>query len=127
MTLESLSLSQIFGISLIYLFVLFGSAYATEKGWIPRSLSHHRFIRVISLGVYAGALSFYGTLGFAFDYGASFMLYYFGASAVFLLAPLLLNPMARISLAHKLGSLADLFAFRYQGPGGREGSSHYFC
>lgn len=112
----SLSLSQIFGISLIYLFVLFGSAYATEKDWIPRSLSHHRFIRVISLGVYAGALSFYGTLGFAFDYGASFMLYYFGASAVFLLAPLLLNPMARISLAHKLGSLADLFAFRYPRP-----------
>lgn len=110
------SLSQIFGISLVYLSVLFGSAYATERGWIPRSITHNRAIRVISLGVYAGALSFYGTLGFAQDYGASFMLYYFGASAVFMLAPLLLNPIARISLAHKLGSLADLLAFRYPRP-----------
>jgi signal transduction histidine kinase/Na+/proline symporter len=109
----SLSLPQIFSISLTYLFILFGSAYATERGWIPRRFTHNRFIRVISLGVYAGAFSFFGTLGFAQDYGASFMLYYFGASAVFILAPLLLYPVARISLAHKLGSLADLFAFRY--------------
>lgn len=112
----SFSLSQIFGFSLVYLFILFGSAYATERGWIPRSITHNRFVRVISLGVYAGAMSFYGTLGFAKDYGASFILYYFGASALFILAPLLLNPMTRVALAHKLGSMADLFAFRYPRP-----------
>lgn len=109
----SLSLPQIFSFSLIYLFLLFGSAYATERGWIPRAISHNRAVRILSLGVYAGALSFYGTLGFANEFGASYLLYYFGASAVFIVAPLLLNPMARVSLAHKLGSLADLFAFRY--------------
>lgn len=110
------SLAQIFAFSLFYLSLLFGSAYATEQGWIPRRFTHNRFIRVISLGVFAGALSFYGTLGFAANFGASYLLYYFGASAVFLLAPLLLNPIARIALAHKLGSLADVFAFRYPRP-----------
>lgn len=110
------SLAQIFAFSLIYLSLLFGSAYATERGWFPRRLTHSRFIRVISLGVFAGALSFYGTLGFAASFGSSYLLYYFGASAAFLLAPLLLNPIARIALAHKLGSLADVFAFRYPRP-----------
>ncbi len=111
-----LSLPQIFSISLVYLFFLFGSAYATERGWLPKAITHNRFVRVISLGVYAGALSFFGTLGFANDFGASYLLYYFGASAVFVLAPLLLNRIARIALTHKLGSLADLFAFRYPQP-----------
>lgn len=112
----SFSLAQIFTFSLFYLSILFGSAYATERGWLPKRITHSRFIRVISLGVFAGALSFYGALGFAANYGASYLLYYFGASAVFLLAPLLLNPIARIAFAHKLGSLADVFAFRYQRP-----------
>lgn len=110
------SLAQIFAFSLIYLSLLFGTAYATERGWLPKRITHNRFIRVISLGVFAGALSFYGTLGFAANFGASYLLYYFGASAVFLLAPLLLNPIARIALARKLGSLADVFAFRYPRP-----------
>ena len=112
----SFSLTQIFAFSLLYLSLLFGSAYATERGWIPKKVTHNRFIRVASLGVFAGALSFYGTLGFAANFGASYLLYYFGASAIFLLAPLLLNPIARIALAHKLGSLADVFAFRYRRP-----------
>jgi PAS domain S-box-containing protein len=112
----SFSLPQIFTFSLLYLSLLFGSAYATEQGWLPRRITHNRFIRVVSLGVFAGALSFYGTLGFAANFGASYLLYYFGASAVFLLAPLLLNPIARVALAHKLGSLADVFAFRYRRP-----------
>ena len=110
------SLAQIFAFSLIYLFTLFGSAYATERGWFPRRFTHHPFLRVISLGVFAGAISFFGAMGLAHQYGASYLLYFFGASAVFLVAPLLLNPIARVALAHKLGSLADVFAFRYPRP-----------
>ena len=109
----TISLTQIFTIGLVYLITLFGSAYATEKGWLPKSLTHHTFVRVISLGVFAGAIAFYGTIGIAAQFGSSYLLYFFGASAAFLLAPLLLSPLGRIALAHKLGSLADVFAFRY--------------
>lgn len=107
------SLTQIFTISFIYLITLFGSAYATEKGWLPRAFTHHPSIRVLSLGVFAGAIAFYGSIGLAARFGSSYLLYFFGASAAFLIAPLLMNPLGRIALAHKLGSLADVFAFRY--------------
>ena len=122
----SFSLAQIFTFSLFYLSILFGSAYATERGWLPKRITHSRFIRVISLGVFAGALSFYGTLGFAANYGASYLLYYFGASAVFLLAPLLLNPIARIAFATNWVRLLTFLPFAIRGHGW-VASSAYFC
>lgn len=110
------SLTQIFAIGLGYLAILFGSAYATEKGWLPESLTQHPATRVLSLGVFAGAICFYGTLGLAAHYGSGYLLYFVGASAPFLIAPLLLGPLSRVALIHKLGSLADVFAFRYPAP-----------
>ena len=110
------SITQLFSIGLIYLTVLFGSAYATELGLLPRALTHHRMTRVLALGVFAGAICFNGTLGLAAQYGASYMLYFLGASAAFVAAPLLLAPICRIALTHKLGSIADVFAFRYPAP-----------
>lgn len=110
------SLTQLFGIGLAYLAILFGSAYATEKGIIPRIISRHPATRVLSLGVFAGMIAFNGAIGFAAQYGASYLLYFVGASAAFFIAPVLLAPISRIALAHKLGSLADVFAFRYPAP-----------
>jgi len=110
------SLTQLFAIGITYLAILFGSAYATEKGYIPRAIAKHPATRVLSLGVFAGAIAFYGAVGFAAQYGASFLLYFIGASAAFFIAPVLLAPISRIALAHKLGSLADVFAFRYPAP-----------
>lgn len=110
------SLAQLFGIGLTYLVILFGSAYATERGIIPQVISRHPATRVFSLGVFAGTIAFYGAIGFAEQYGASYLLYFIGASAAFIIAPVLLAPLSRIALAHKLGSLADVFAFRYPAP-----------
>ncbi len=110
------SLTQLFGIGLTYLAILFGSAYATERGIIPRSLSRHPATRVLSLGVFAGAIAFHGAIGFAAQYGASYLLYFIGASAAFFITPVLLAPLSRIALSHKLGSLADVFAYRYPAP-----------
>lgn len=110
------SLTQLFTIGLTYLAILFGSAYATERGWLPRWLTRHPAIRVLSLGVFAGAICFYGTLGLAANHGSGFLVYFIGASAAFLVAPLLLGPLSRVALGHKLGSLADVFAFRYPAP-----------
>ncbi len=110
------TLTQLFGIGLTYLAILFGSAYATEKGYIPQYIARHPATRVLSLGVFAGSLAIHGTIGFASLYGSSYLLYFVGASAAFLIAPALLTPISRIALSHKLGSLADVFAFRYPAP-----------
>lgn len=110
------SLTQLFTIGLVYLAILFGSAYATEKGWLPESLTRHPVTRVLSLGVFAGSICFYGTLGLAANYGSGYFLYFVGASAAFLMTPLVFGPLSRIALTYKLGSLADVFAFRYPAP-----------
>ncbi len=100
----------------VYLTILFGSAYATEKHLIPRSIAAHPSIRVLSLGVFAGAIGLNGTLGLAASYGSDYLLYFIGAGSAFLLAPLLIAPLTRLALTHKLGSLADVLAFRYPAP-----------
>ena len=110
------SLAQLFTVGLTYLVLLFGSAYATEKGWIPPRLTRHPATRILSLGVFAGAICFYGSLGLAADYGSGYFLYFVGASSAFLIAPVLLGPLSRVALTHRLGSLADIFAFRYPSP-----------
>ncbi|MFT7686474.1 MAG: PAS domain S-box-containing protein [Candidatus Azotimanducaceae bacterium] len=112
----NISLAQIFIISFSYLCILFGSAYLAEKGLLPKSITQHRFIRVVSLGVYAGAIAFYGSIGLAAQFGPSYLLYFLGSSAAFLIAPLIMNPLGKVALAHKLGSLADVFSFRYPAP-----------
>jgi PAS domain S-box-containing protein len=107
------SLAELFTLGTVYLTILFGSAYATERGLIPKHIAQHPAIRVLSLGVFAGAFGYFGSLGLAANYGASYLIYFIGSSCAFLIAPALLTPLTRLSLTHKLGSLADVFAFRY--------------
>lgn len=71
-------------------------------------------VYTLSLGVYAGTWAVFGAVGVAAEYGYGFLAYYLGISGAFLLAPVLLNPIMRISRAYQLTSLADLFAFRYR-------------
>lgn len=68
----------------------------------------------LSLGVYASAWAFYGTVGLAYQYGYGFLTYYLGICGAFLLAPVLLNQILRITRTYQLSSLADLFAFRFR-------------
>ncbi|MDR6677279.1 sensor histidine kinase [Pseudomonas oryzihabitans] len=110
----SFSLSQLVLISAGYLLVFFGVAWMTEKGWVPRRLVRHPLIYTLSLGVYASAWAFYGTVGLAYDYGYGFLAYYLGLCGAFLLAPVLLYPILRLTRAYQLASLADLFAFRFR-------------
>ncbi|MEC7815166.1 MAG: ATP-binding protein [Pseudomonadota bacterium] len=100
--------------SLLYLVVLFGIAWATDRGSSPRRWVRHPLIYILSLGVYAGIWAVYGAIGMAADTGYGFLAYYLGISGAFLLAPVLLNPILRIGRAYQLTSLADLFAYRYR-------------
>lgn len=110
----SFNLIQLFLIGLTYLLMLFGIAWATDKGFVPKRIVRHPLTYVLSLGVYASAWAFYGSVGLAYEFGYGFLAYYLGVCGAFLLAPVLMLPILRITRAYQLSSLADLFAFRYR-------------
>lgn len=107
-------LGILFAFALSYLFILFLMAYMVERNWIPKSIVNHPIVYVLSLGVYCSAWAFYGTTGLAMEFGYGYLTYYLGISAAFLLYPLLLRPFFRITKNYELGSLADVFAFRFR-------------
>ena len=100
--------------SLLYLMILFGVAWVTERGVFPQHWVRHPLVYTLSLGVYAGIWAVYAAVGVAAESGFGFLAYYLGISGAFLLAPVLLNPVMRIGRAYQLTSLADLFAYRYR-------------
>lgn len=110
----TLDLTELFVIGIGYLLLLFLIAWATDRGWLPARLVRHPAVYVLSLGVYASAWAMYGAVGFAFHHGYNFLAFYVGISGVFLLAPILLAPILRLSQSYQLSSLADLFAYRYR-------------
>jgi PAS domain S-box-containing protein len=110
----SFSLVQLSLVVFGYLFFLFAAAYIVEQGWIPKRWVHHPAVYVLSLGVYASAWAFYGSVSMADQYGYGFLAYYMGISGAFILSPILLKPILHITRTYQLSSLADLFAFRYR-------------
>ena len=112
----ALSLIQIFGIGIGYLSLFFLVAYCTDKGLLPARLIRHPAIYVLSLGVFASTWAIYGSVGFAATSGFNYLTYYIGISGAFMLAPMILQPILRLSQNYQLGSLADLLAFRYRSP-----------
>ncbi|WP_426415871.1 ATP-binding protein [Aestuariirhabdus sp. LZHN29] len=101
-------------VTLGYLACLFLIAWITERGVIPSRIVRHPLTYVLSLGVYASAWAIYGTVGFAHNYGMVFLAYYLGICGAFFLAPVLLAPILKITRTYQLGSLADIFAFRFR-------------
>jgi PAS domain S-box-containing protein len=110
----SFSLVQLSLIIFGYLFFLFAAAYVVDRGWIPKHWVHHPAVYVLSLGVYASAWAFYGSVAMADQYGYGFLAYYMGISGAFIISPILLKPILHITSTYQLSSLADLFAFRYR-------------
>ena len=109
-------LTSLAGFALTYLLLLFGSAFAADRGWVPAGIVHSTVTRTLAVGVFAGSVAFFASMKLAATYGSGYLLYFIGGSAAFLIAPVFLNPLWRLSQRHKLGSLADVFAFRYPGP-----------
>ena len=111
MTLE---LSSLFIGGVIYLVFLFLVAYATDRGLIPQRWVSHPLTYTLSLGVYASSWTYYGSVGFAVGSGFQFLTIYLGVTLAFVLSPVLLRPILRLTQEYQLSSLADLFAFRYR-------------
>ncbi|WP_346796391.1 ATP-binding protein [Halomonas sp. Bachu 37] len=97
-----------------YLALLFGCGLGVERGWIPVRIVRHPAVYTLALGVYASAWAVYGSLELAASAGYGYLAYYLGIAGAFLLAPVLLVPIQRITRTYQLASLADLFAFRFR-------------
>ncbi|MFZ5560354.1 MAG: sensor histidine kinase [Pseudomonadota bacterium] len=110
----SFSPGELLTLGVGYLFALFLVAYVSESGWVPVRWVRHPLVYVLSLGVYVSAWGIYGVVGFAHNSGYNFLAFYLGISGAFLLAPVLLAPVLRLAKTYQLGSLADLFAYRYR-------------
>ncbi len=108
-------LTSLFGFALAYLLLLFGTAFAADRGWVPERIVRSTITRTLAVGVFAGSVAFFASMNLATSYGAGYLLYFIGGSAAFLIAPVFFNPLWRIAQRHNLGSLADVFAFRYPG------------
>ena len=108
------TLTHIFLLGVAYLLLLFACAWLVEKDFIPRRWIRHPIVYVLALGMYASAWAFYGSFGMAERYGYGYLTYYLGISAVFVLSPLFLLPLLRLTRTYQLSSIADLFAFRYR-------------
>lgn len=110
------SLGQILVFVACYLSGLFAVAHLADRGLLPRRITHHPATYVLSLGVFAGAMATNAMIDVAFRQGYNYLLYYGGVGLLFLLAPLLLVPLLRLSRVYQLASLADMLAFRFRSP-----------
>ncbi len=108
------SLGALLGAGICYLLLLFLIAYICDSGKVPVRFLRHPLIYILSLGVYVSAWAIFGAVGFANQMGYNFLAFYFGVTASFLLAPVVLVPILKLTRTHHLGSLADLFAYRYR-------------
>ena len=107
-------LATLFAAGLIYLILLFLVAYATDRGILPSRWAAHPLTYTLSIGVYATSWTYYGSVGYAAHNGLLFLTIYLGATLAFILSPVLLKPILRVSREYQLTSLADLLAFRYR-------------
>ena len=108
------TIGVLFAVAVAYLLLLFGVAYATERGLVPTRLVRHPLTYALSLGVYATSWTYSGSVGFARSQGYAFLTIYLGVTLACLLVPVLWEPVLRLCREHQLTSLADLFAFRFQ-------------
>lgn len=106
--------SELLALGIGYLALLFLVAWLSESGLVPVRWVRHPAVYVLSLGVYVSALGIYAGVSFAQQSGYNYIAYYLGVSGAFLLAPVLLAPILRLAKTYQLGSLADLFAYRYR-------------
>jgi len=109
-----LTSTQLLLIGSIYLFLIFGLAFLAEKDIIPRKITQHRSVYVLSLGVFAGIWAFFGSFNFINQSGLVFLATYLGACTAFFLSPAILAPIFNITNRYQLSSLADFFAFRFR-------------
>src|SRR6059058_3158051 len=101
-------------ISVAYVGLLFAIAYygdlRADRG---RSIIANPYIYALSLGVYATAWTFYGSVGRAAADGVGFLPIYIGPTLMIALWWVVMRKILRISKQNRITSLADFIASRY--------------
>ena len=106
--------TTIFVCSFGYLGLLFAIAYyADQRADAGRPIVAGPYIYSLSLGVYATAWTFYGSVGRAASDGIGFLPIYLGPTLMIALWWIVLRKMLRISKQNRITSLADFIASRY--------------
>ena len=101
-------------VSFAYIGFLFAIAwYADRRADQGRSLIASPYVYALSLGVYATAWTFYGSVGRAASDGVGFLPIYIGPTLMMILWWFVVRKMIRISKINRLTSLADFVASRY--------------
>ncbi|NMG17125.1 EAL domain-containing protein [Aromatoleum bremense] len=97
-----------------YLGLLFFIAYRGDKAAdAGRSLIANPYVYALSLGVYATAWTFYGSVGRATASGIGFLPVYLGPTVMVALWWTVLRKIIRIAKDNRLTSLADFISSRY--------------
>ena len=100
--------------SFAYLGLLFAIAYvADRRAEAGRSVIASPYIYSLSLGVYATAWTFYGSVGRAASDGVGFLPIYIGPTLMIALWWVVMRKIIRISKQNRITSLADFIASRY--------------
>ena len=101
-------------VALAYLGILFAIAYYGDKRADQgRSIIANPYIYSLSLGVYATAWTFYGSVGRAAADGVGFLPIYIGPTLMMALWWLVMRKIIRISKTNRITSLADFISSRY--------------
>jgi len=101
-------------VTLAYLGLLFAVAYYGDKrADAGRSIIANPYVYSLSLGVYATAWTFYGSVGRAASDGVGFLPIYIGPTLMMALWWLVVRKIVRISKTHRITSLADFVSSRY--------------
>uniref|UniRef100_A0ABX1PQ20 EAL domain-containing protein n=1 Tax=Aromatoleum anaerobium TaxID=182180 RepID=A0ABX1PQ20_9RHOO len=97
-----------------YLGLLFVIAYRGDKAAdAGRSLIANPYVYALSLGVYATAWTFYGSVGRAAASGIGFLPIYLGPTVMIALWWVVLRKIIRIAKDNRITSLADFISSRY--------------
>ncbi len=100
--------------ALAYLGLLFAIAYyGDRRADQGRSLIANPYIYALSLGVYATAWTFYGSVGRAAADGVGFLPIYIGPTLMMVLWWVVVRKIVRISKGNRITSLADFVSSRY--------------
>ncbi|MFI4922756.1 MAG: histidine kinase, partial [Burkholderiales bacterium] len=100
--------------SFTYLGILFAIAYYGDKrADAGRSIIANPYVYSLSLGVYATAWTFYGSVGRAASNGIGFLPIYLGPTLMIALWWLVMRKIIRISKVNRITSLADFIGSRY--------------
>lgn len=98
---------------LIYMGILFLTAYYVEKKDVNSKIASSSWIYALSLTIYCTAWTYYGGVGKAVNSGFVFLAVYLGPTLIIFLWPIILKKLIRIKNLYKITSIADIISARY--------------